>query len=162
MFNAKSETAHERAAFKEPFAKRRCVVPITGFYEWCREHGRKVPYYLTPQAFPGLLIAGLWDRWRDRETGEQVLSFTILTTAAHENMRFVHNRQPVMLSFSDAHRWLDGSLATQSLTALFESVIPMEISAIPVSTFVNNARNKDLRCIEPIGEPVVISASEQV
>ena len=60
MFNAKSETAAKSPAFKEPFKKRRCVVPISGFYEWCRQQGQKVPYFIVPQDSEGLLLAGLW------------------------------------------------------------------------------------------------------
>ena len=64
MFDAKSETASKSAAFKEPYQKRRCVVPISGFYEWCRENGQKVPYFIVPEEHNGLLLAGLWDRWQ--------------------------------------------------------------------------------------------------
>ena len=59
MFNAKSETVAKSRAFREPFAKRRCVVPISGFYEWARQNNRKLPYYLTPHDAPGMLLAGI-------------------------------------------------------------------------------------------------------
>ena len=103
-----------------------------------------------------MLLAGLWDRWHNKETDELVESFTILTTDAHEQFRFVHKRQPVMLSLGDAHRWLDTGVAGSDHVNLFESAIPMTLEAIPVSTYVNNARNKDVRCIEPIGAPVIV------
>ena len=81
MFNAKSETAAKSPAFKEPYQKRRCVVPISGFYEWCRENNQKVPYYIVPEEHEGMLLAGLWDRWYNKDADEELLSFTILTAA---------------------------------------------------------------------------------
>ena len=159
MFNAKSETAHKSPAFREPFQKRHCVVPVCGFYEWTRQHNQKLPYFITPAEFPGMLLAGLWDRWHNKETAEVVESFTILTTDAHDELKFVHKRQPVMLSLGDAHRWLDTGVEGTDLMTLFESAIPMTLEAIPVSTYVNNARNKDARCIDPIGAPILIGES---
>lgn len=154
MFNAKSETAHKSAAFKEPYRKRRCVVPVSGFYEWCREQGQKVPYYISPEAYQGLLFAGLWDSWRNREADETLLSFTILTTAASDEMKFVHHRQPVMLSPEEAVKWLDMDIPTAELEYLFASRVPVALNATPVSSHVNNARNKDARCVHPVGTPV--------
>ncbi len=154
MFNAKSETAHKSPAFREPLRKRRCVVPVSGFYEWVRENNQKLPYYITPHDTRGLLLAGLWDRWTNRDSGEIIESFAVLTAPAAESMVFIHNRQPVMLSMADAHRWLDPQ--GEDPSALLDSRIPMTLDAIPVSTHVNNARHKDDRCVQPIGAPVAI------
>lgn len=159
MFNAKSETAHKSAAFKEPYQKRRCVVPVSGFYEWCRENNRKVPYFITPQDSPGMLLAGLWDAWRNKESGETLLSFTVLTTAANAALEFVHHRMPVMLSIEEARQWLDVDIPTRELEHLFASRLPMSLDAIPVSTHVNNARHKDERCTQPIGTPVHLAGT---
>ena len=159
MFNAKSETAHKSAAFKTPYQKRRCVVPVTGFYEWCRQNNTKLPYFITSHDDDGMLLAGLWDSWQNKEADEELLSFTILTTAANTALEFVHHRQPVMLSMDEARMWLDSSRPTEELEYLFASRLPTSLDAIPVSTFVNNARNKDERCVQAIGEPVSISSS---
>ncbi len=160
MFNAKSETAHKSAAFKEPYQKRRCVVPVTGFYEWCRQNNQKVPYFITSHEHGGLLLAGLWDAWRNKESNETLLSFTILTTAAADGLKFVHHRQPVMLSMAQALQWLDMDVPTSELEHLFASRLPVSLDAIPVSTHVNNARNKDERCAHPIGAAVPVAADE--
>lgn len=160
MFNAKSETAHKSPAFREPFKKRHCVVPVSGFYEWTRRNGQKLPYYITPQEVPGLLLAGLWDRWTNRDTGEVIESFAVLTAAATQAMEFVHHRQPVMLSLAQAHSWLDSDNADHA--ELLAPHIPLALAAIPVSTHVNNARHKDARCVEPIGTPVVLPADTGV
>ena len=160
MFNAKSETAAKSAAFKEPYRKRRCVVPVSGFYEWCRQNNQKVPYFIVPEDADGLLLAGLWDSWRNRDNNEELLSFTILTTDANAAMRFVHHRQPVMLSIEEARRWLDTDVPTAELEYLFASRLPMSLEAIPVSTHVNNARHKDDRCVQAIGRPVHLTSAE--
>ena len=160
MFNARSETVQKSPAFKEPFQKRRCVVPVCGFYEWTRQHNQKLPYFITPIEFPGMLLAGLWDRWHNKQTEEVVESFTILTTEAHDQLKFVHTRQPVMLSLADAHSWLETGTEVTDLVALFESAIPMTLDAVPVSTYVNNARNKDARCVDPIAAPVIVGEGE--
>lgn len=157
MFNAKSETAAKSPAFREPFRKRRCVVPVSGFYEWVRENNQKLPYYITPADTPGLLLAGLWDHWTNAETGDVLESFTILTTAAAAGMEFIHKRQPVMLTMADAHLWLDSGNA--EFAELITSQMPQELEAIPVSTYVNNARHKDDRCLEAVAAPVYIDGS---
>ncbi len=165
MFNAKSETAAKSPAFREPYRQRRCVVPISGFYEWAKGklEGQpvKLPYFIHPEDGSGLLLAGLWDRWRDPNADKDAApleSFTILTTAANAALEFVHTRQPVMLSTEDARRWLDVSIPTEALEDLYDSLIPMALEAVPVSTFVNNARNAGERCVTPIGDALLIGA----
>jgi len=160
MFNAKSETAHKSAAFKEPYRKRRCVVPVTGYYEWCRENQQKVPYFITPSQADGLLLAGLWDSWTNKQSNEELLSFTVLTTAANDKLGFVHHRQPVMLSVAQAREWLDHSISTRDLEHLFGSHLSVGLDAVPVSTHVNNARNKDERCMQPIAPAQKILAEQ--
>jgi putative SOS response-associated peptidase YedK len=157
MFNAKSETAAKSPAFREPFRKRRCVVPVSGFYEWVRENNQKLPYYITPAHSSGLLLAGLWDRWSNAETGDVLESFTILTTAAAPGMEFIHKRQPVMLTTADAHHWMDPGNA--EFAELIGAQMPQELEAIPVSTYVNSARHKDDRCLEAVAAPVYIDGS---
>ncbi|MGK0221984.1 MAG: putative SOS response-associated peptidase YedK [Limisphaerales bacterium] len=159
MFNAKSETAAKSPAFKEPYRKRRCVVPISGFYEWCRENNQKVPYYINAEDDNAMLLAGLWDKWRNRESGDALYSFTVLTTDAHESMRFVHHRQPVMLSLDEAKLWLDTTVTTDELEYLFAQRLPMSLEALPVSTHVNNARNKDARVVQAMGNGVHIAST---
>ncbi len=158
MFNAKSETAAKSPAFKTPYAKRRCVVPVSGFYEWCRQNNQKLPYFIKPQQDAGLLLAGLWDSWRQPESDEELLSFTILTTAANPELAFVHHRQPVFLDHSAAKQWLDMDIPTSELEDLFDSRLPVPLEVVPVSTHVNNARHKDARCAQPIGATIPVSS----
>lgn len=179
MFNAKAETAAKSPAFKEPYRKRRCVVPVRGFYEWSRnqspvapvgnqgesgesrgiKQGQKTPYFILPRDYEGLLLAGLWDGWRNKETGEELLSFTILTTEAAPELSFVHHRQPVMLSPEQAHDWLNADIATNELESLFASCLPMSLEVVPLSSRINNARHKDAECSIAVADPVQVSAA---
>jgi len=157
MFNAKSETAAKSPAFREPYRKRRCVVPVCGFYEWIRQNNQKLPYYITPKEDPGMLLAGLWDHWVNKDSGEVLESFTILTAAAAPGMEFIHSRQPVMLAVSDARAWMDPE--NGNFEDLIGSQLPRPLDAVPVSTYVNNARHKDERVLQPVADPVAIEGS---
>ncbi len=157
MFNAKAETLERSSAFKEPFARRRCIVPVAGFYEWLTDGVHKLPYYIRPAADDGLVLAGVWDRWRNGEDVHE--SFAVVTTAAHERLEFVHNRQPVMLTRAEGRRWVTATEDPARLHAdLLTPRLPVALSVIPVSTYVNNARNEGARCIEPIGRTIEIDA----
>lgn len=156
MFNAKSETLETSRAYREPFRRRRCVVPVSGFYEWVKEGERKLPYYIRPASGDGLLLAGIWDRWRGPD--QVVESFAIITTAVNDKLAFVHNRQPVMLSRDQLGAWLSGETEPAALHGLLGSNLPVALSAVPVSTYVSNSRNEGPRCIEPIAAAVELSA----
>jgi putative SOS response-associated peptidase YedK len=163
MFNAKAETAATSPAFKVPFARRRCVLPVSGFYEWQRRAGRKQPFLVSDQAEEGLLLAGLWDAWRPKGSAgdtSELLSFTLLTTAAHPSMRELHHRQPVFLRLQDATQWLDPGIETSALLALLEPSLPVPLQLTPVSSEVNKARNKSPRCSQPLGASLPVSVDE--
>jgi putative SOS response-associated peptidase YedK len=159
MFNAKSETAGRSPAFREPYLKKRCVVPVSGFYEWYRGRKRKMPYLIRGASTKTLLLAGLWDSWSTRGSSEvaAMLSFTLLTTAAHEQMRQIHDRQPIFLTPDHAKAWLDTAIPTQQLEFLFASKLPVALEGQPVSTWVNTARHKDERCHQFVGSAVQIN-----
>ena len=156
MFNAKCETLEKSGAFKEPFRHRRCLVPVSGFYEWLASKEGKLPYYIKPTDDSAMLLAGLWDRWKSRETGEVIRSFTIVTTTVHPKLEFIHNRQPVILSRDDARVWMDHHVPLDDLKPLFQPVVREALSIVPVSTYVSNSRNKEARCIDPIGRTIDI------
>lgn len=162
MFNAKSETVATSRAFREPFERRRCLVPVSGFYEWARAQQsaqlRKLPYYIHPRQAPGMLLAGIWDRWRDAGSGEVLESFAILTTDAHPGLEFVHTRQPVMIAPADARHWLDRQAGGDAVKGLMSPRVPVDLDVVPVSRYVNDARHKDPRCTEPVGPPVTVAA----
>ena len=97
MINARAETITEKPSFKRLIERRRCLVPADGFYEWRREAKGKVPMRFILKSREPFAFAGLWDRWRNPE-GAELRTFTIITTAANELMRPVHDRMPVILA----------------------------------------------------------------
>ena len=158
MFNARSETLPTSPAFREPFRRRRCVVPVCGFYEWTGAGRARMPYYVRPAGDRPMLLAGVWDRWRDPESGAASIGFAVVTTPANPNLAFVHHRQPLMLSRDDACAWMDRRTPTGDLTAMMRPALPDALAVVPVSTHINNARNKEPLCTEPIGEAIAVAA----
>ena len=157
MFNARSETLHSSRAYREPFKARRCIVPATGYYEWKKSDGQKLPYYMTPLAESGFAFAGLWERWEDAD--HAIESCTIVTSAAPVSMQGIHHRIPVHMTAAQSQSWVSKSTPLNDLDAIMVPSIRSDIRVTPVSTVVNNARNKDERCIEPLGDSFVISSS---
>jgi putative SOS response-associated peptidase YedK len=103
--NARSESVSTTSAFREPFARRRCLVPADGFYEWTGEKGRKTKWLITVADQRCFCFAGLWDH---AETADgPINSFTILTTAAGPDMQPIHDRQPVIVPRGCWREWLD-------------------------------------------------------
>ncbi|MCB0320256.1 MAG: SOS response-associated peptidase, partial [Bdellovibrionales bacterium] len=84
--NAKSEEITQKRSFKSPFKKQRCIIPVSGFYEWKRVNGKKHPYAIHMADNSIMSIAGIWEHWEDHTTGEIVESFALLTTAANTLM----------------------------------------------------------------------------
>lgn len=106
MINARLETAADKPSFRAAFRYRRCLVPATGFYEWQKQAGKRVPHHFAP-ADPEtpLVMAGLWEDWE--RNGEHLRSLAILTTAANADMAPVHDRMPVILPPATWRDWLD-------------------------------------------------------
>ena len=90
-----------------PLAKRRCIVPSNGFYEWRRTGGPKQPYFLHPPERAVLAMAGIWAVWKDPETGLWVPSAAVITTEANRMMSSIHDRMPVLLPRETWDDWLD-------------------------------------------------------
>jgi putative SOS response-associated peptidase YedK len=148
LLNARSETVAEKPSFRSAFKQRRCLIPASGFYEWQkRGAGRKQPYFIRPR--DGLFaFAGLWERWHDPH-GETVETCTILTTAANEVMRPLHERMPVILDPASDGVWIDPRSSADVLRSLFVPFASERMEAFPVGSWVSNARNEGPRCLEP-------------
>ena len=123
-FNARADTVAGKPMFRDAFRKRRCVIPASGFYEWTGGAGEKVPHLFTAgDGAPVLAFAGLWDRWRDPASGDEVLSATIIVSGASAWMAPYHDRMPVLLGAGDVGAWLDGSLGAADLRPAAESAL---------------------------------------
>lgn len=150
LINARSETAAEKPSFRVALRRRRCIVPADGFYEW-KGKAPAIPH-LFRAADGGLLaIAGLYEEWTDRESGEVIESCTLLTTESNLTVRAVHDRMPVLLEPRDHSLWLDpDETRAEAVLGLLVPSPPDRLVGTEVSTFVNDPRNEDARCIEPV------------
>jgi len=170
LINARAETIGEKAAFRHALRARRCVLPVSGFYEWgrmtvreperavasdgspsaaalarlsarpSRDAGRQ-PYYITSADGAPLSLAGLWERWNDR------LTFTIITVPANEVIAAIHERMPAILAPEDARAWIESGDV-----ALLKPCEPERLSLRPVSRRVNAPGNNDAGLIEAVSE----------
>ena len=148
MINARSETVHEKPAFRSAFRRRRCVVPVNGWFEWRRENGEKQPYWLRPAGDEVFSLAGLWERWEKGE--EPVETFTVLTTAASTALADIHHRQPVIVESMALDEWLDPGTSLERLRALASAGKEGPFERRAVSTRVNSARNDDAELLAPL------------
>lgn len=155
FFNARSETAATKPAFRGAFRHHRCLIPATGFYEWRKEpDGKRTPFYVRPKTDGVFAFAGLFDEWADAN-GNMLDSATILTTAANEDLVAIHDRMPVIVERKDYDRWL--GLGPEGGEALERVLVPPEagrLDVFPVDTRVNQVRNDDPSIQAPIGPAV--------
>src|SRR3954466_14360706 len=96
-FNARAETVAEKPMFRGAFKRTRCLIPISGYFEWKTTPEGKQPYYFSRVDGAPITVAGLWDEWKDVETGEPLKSCTMIITAANEFTSDTHARMPVIL-----------------------------------------------------------------
>lgn len=146
LINARAETAASKPAFRSAFRHRRCLILADGFYEWKKAGTKKQPYFFSMREGQPFAFAGLWERW---EKGQEPMeSCTVLTTAANETVKPLHDRMPVILSPKDYDQWLDSN--AQGIVALLKPYADAAMKAFPVSTLVNKPSNDDPKCIEPL------------
>lgn len=150
MINARSETAAEKPSFRAAVKYRRCLVPADGFYEWQKLNGKKQPVRVQTRDGGLFAIAGLWEHWSSPD-GSEIESCTLLTTAPNDLLAQVHNRMPVIIAPEDFDLWLDPAAQhAGEIQHLLRPYPAEEMTFYPVSTHVNNPRNDDARCIEPL------------
>lgn len=149
MINARSETAHEKPSFKKLMARKRCLIIADSFYEWKQTDGSKQPNRIQTANRQLFSFAGLWDKW---EQDDRILfTCTMLTKDANDFMKDIHHRMPIILPKEKEAKWIDPHvkkpIEAKELLYSFETE---DLSAYPVSTHVNAARNNDATCIESI------------
>jgi putative SOS response-associated peptidase YedK len=111
-FNARAETVETKPFFRDAFKRTRCLIPVSGYYEWQDTPGGKRPWYFTAcDGSPALTVAGLWDQWRDRASGETLKSCTMIITEPNAFVAEVHDRMPALLAEKDFEPWLVNSRA---------------------------------------------------
>lgn len=157
MINARAETVATTNAYARSFARRRCLVPADGWYEWVRQDsGAKQAYYLTPADGGVLAFAGLWSLWGDGS--ETLLTCSVVTTAALGDLALVHERMPLILPPQRWSTWLAGDGEPDELLAPPGDETLAGIEIRPVSNRVGNVRNDGPGLLErvaaaPLGSP---------
>ncbi|MGW6918900.1 SOS response-associated peptidase [Kitasatospora sp. NPDC054939] len=164
MINARSETVHEKPAFRKAFAARRCVIPADGYFEWRpvpADAGRKAfkqPYFLSTGSV--MLMAGLYEFWRDRSRPDDdplawIASTTIITTDATDAAGRIHDRMPLTLAADDLATWLDPDVSDPAdLHRLLRTPADGELAVRAVSTAVNSVRSDGPALLDRVDDPL--------
>lgn len=142
LANARAETVHEKPSFRAALKKRRCLIPVNGFYEWRKVGAAKQPVFIHRGDGEPFAIAGLYEV-RRRDEGPPLETATLLTTAPNALMAPIHDRMPVILDTKDYDLWLDpGVQDGEALRHLYAPHAPDGFEAYDVSKAVNNPRNQ--------------------
>jgi putative SOS response-associated peptidase YedK len=159
MINARAETVVQKPAFRNALQRRRCLVPVDGFYEWRADGGGKQPYFISRPDGAPFAFAGLWERWTPRPENAEpadaagksfVDSFTIVTTEANAALKPLHDRMPVVLAPEAYASWLDPDAGQGDLLTLLRPAPEELLRFYPVDRRVNNVRNDDIALIRPL------------
>lgn len=153
--NARIETVASKTAFKDSFARKRCIVPADGFFEWEPMEGKgKLPHYVYQQEGAPIGFAGLWASWKDPDSGDRLHTCTILTGDPDAVVRPIHDRMPVMLVPDVWDAWLDpANDDPEALLDLLRGRPNVQLAEHPVSTLVNSVRNNVPEILEPLQLP---------
>jgi putative SOS response-associated peptidase YedK len=154
LFNARGETVAEKPSFRSAFAKRPCIIPVDGFYEWDHRDGKqKQPHFFTRQDGEPLLFAGLYERWYDPETPKDappLQTCTVITTEPNADMDELHNRMPVVLDPSDVQTWLDvNDAGPEERLGLLRPAPTGTLTHYGVGKSVGSVKNDGPELIEP-------------
>ncbi len=159
LINARAETAAEKPAFRDAFARKRCLIPASGFFEWQKRDQDKQPYFIRPRGEECFALAGMWQRWQGKD-GQVIESCSILTTGANDLMRPIHDRMPVILQPDRHALWLDTAVNDpERLSPLLKPYPATAMTAYPVSKRVNRPAHDTPDCIAPLAGAEGFTAS---
>ena len=149
--NARSEEVFSKPSFRDSILKRRCVIPVTGFFEWKHVGKEKIPYYIHPKEHPVFYLAGIYSHWNDPSTKDEITTFSILTSAANEMMSDIHNsakRMPLMLDRENIDDWILPDLSPASIKELMNPCDDNNMEAYTISKDISNPKvNSDVESI---------------
>ena len=147
LINARSETVAEKPSFRHAIKKNRCIIPVSGFYEWSHAGTEKHPHYIQLSNKSPMALAGIWEHWKSPD-GTPLETFSILTTAANKLISNLHERMPVILQPDTYGLWLDRNLQDpQHLEHLYQPYPEELMTYYEVPTLVNNPRFDSPACI---------------
>ncbi len=156
--NAVGETVFEKPSFRSSIGTNRCLLPVSGFFEWREYRGTKYPYFIQLRGDAPFSLGCLHDSWTNRQTGEVLNTFSIITTPANSLMTLIHNRKkrmPLILDKDAERQWLDTSLNATQIRAIIKPLPSEKLKAFTVSRMLNYARNhRDVpEAVEPFEYP---------
>jgi putative SOS response-associated peptidase YedK len=149
LINARAESVYEKPFFKGSIQHRRCLIPVTGFFEWHREGARKTPYRFYRDGEKVFSIGGIYTVTKDEKGGEMP-HWAILTTEANSLMSPVHDRMPVVIEEKYEKEWIDGGLEPEEVQKFFEPVKSNYLKKYQISTLVNSPKNDTPQILEPV------------
>ena len=147
QINARAEEVAGKPAFREAYRKRHCLVPVDGFYEWVGPAKRRQPIWFHRADSGLILLAGLWEDWKNRETGEKRRTFTVLTRDAKGLQANYHDRMPVIVPASYQATWLDTREGEEPPP--WPDYVEPELLAQEVSRRANSVKNDDPSVLGP-------------
>jgi putative SOS response-associated peptidase YedK len=160
LINARAESLTEKPAFRRAAASRRCLLPADGWYEWLRDGGHKIPYFMTYSQSSGLAghplaLAGLWETWRPRSAEKgtaPLVSATVVTVASAGPLTEIHDRMPLVLPRERWAEWLDPDHDDPTGLLVPSEDVLTAIEMRQVSSKVNNVRNHGAELVEEVHE----------
>jgi len=150
LINARAETIALNPLFRAAFERRRCLVPVDGFYEWERLADRRQPYFIHRLDGRPLTLAGIWAPWREAPDGGLIGTCSIVTTVPDGVVGRLHDRMPVVLAEPAWGPWLDPASDSRTLGRLLGPSSGVELEAYAVPLLVNNVRNDGPGLLERI------------
>ena len=155
--NAKAESVSRLPTFRDAYAVRRCIVPVDGFFEWraIKGAGRKQPYAIAMKDGSPFGLAGLWENWRNPNTGEWERTFAVITVPSNDLVSQIHNRMPAILTPESYDHWLGLEPDPHELLITYPSD-PMTMW--PISIRVNKPENDEPSLLDRVEEPVDVWA----
>jgi putative SOS response-associated peptidase YedK len=153
VINARAESAFEKPFFRGAIRHHRCLIPVTGFYEWHRVEKQKTPYYFHRDG-EIFSIGGVYSTVKD-ENGLEMPHFAILTTEANSLMAPVHDRIPVIIEDKHEKEWIDEGLPDDEVHKYFKAVPSSYLKKYEISSLVNSVKNDSPAIIEPVNRLAV-------
>ena len=163
LANARAETVDEKPSFRQPFRRRRCLLPVDGYYEWESRPSGKQPVYYSMRDGDLFCLAGLWETWTTPEQtdepelpdlgqaqAETLCTFTVITTTPNRLAKRVHDRMPVIVHPADYGNWLSPESKAADLKRLLRPFDDEPMQEHYVTPLMNNPRFEAPACIEPI------------
>ena len=151
--NAKAETITTTPAFREAFKYRRCLVPADAFYEWQKLDAKtRQPFAIAMKDGRPYAFAGVWEKWKDRAAGADLLTFAVITTDPNEVVQPMHDRMPVIIPERDYDRWLQPGNPERPPVDLLRPYYASKMIAWKVGNAVGNVRNDSPELIEPASD----------